>query len=298
VIPLLYKKGLVSDARLRSMPVFPSGGPLADTRELEVALIHAARDAGSGDSDLLQIHSMEDYSADVPDLITHTMPPRWWLRIDGDLDALRAGWRKTSNNLYRSLNKAERADLTFRAGTSDRDIATFYRLYLHTMRKWRSLPRSMRQLKLARDLLDPGEFRVFLVEHRGRAAAAGVFHVFGGTVELMYNGSADETLDLRPNHRLYWEVIKWAAEEGHRTFDFGTAQPTSSLGRFKSQWAEPVEHYRYTWRRGEQLSRAESMATASYNLEYGGGEGFLAAAWRRAPLSLTRVGAALAYRYL
>ena len=28
VLPLLYKKGLVSDARVRSLPVFPAGGPL------------------------------------------------------------------------------------------------------------------------------------------------------------------------------------------------------------------------------------------------------------------------------
>ena len=46
MLPLLYKKGLISDARVRSLPVFPSGGPLADTREQEVALIRAARDAG------------------------------------------------------------------------------------------------------------------------------------------------------------------------------------------------------------------------------------------------------------
>ena len=45
VLPLLYKKGLVSDARVRSLPVFPAGGPLADTHEQEVALIRAARDA-------------------------------------------------------------------------------------------------------------------------------------------------------------------------------------------------------------------------------------------------------------
>jgi hypothetical protein len=125
-----------------------------------------------------------------------------------------------------------------------------------------------------------------------------VFHVFGGTVELIYNGSADETLELRPNHRLYWEVISWAAGEGHHTFDFGTAQPTSSLGRFKSQWATPVQHYRYTWRPGDAPSRAESMASASYGLEYGGGEGLAAAVWKRAPLQLTRAGAAFAYRYL
>ena len=48
VLPLLYKKGLLSDARVRSLPVFPAGGPLADTHEQEVdagprGARHAAR---------------------------------------------------------------------------------------------------------------------------------------------------------------------------------------------------------------------------------------------------------------
>ena len=170
---------------------------------------------------------------------------------------MRAGWRKTSNNLFRSLKKADKAGFEFREGTCARDCADFYRLYLHTMRKHRTLPRRLRQLELTRDLLGPGEFRLFLVEHDGRLAAGGVFHVFGGTVELIYNGSDDGMLDLRPNHALYWNVIRWAPSRVSDTFDFGEASPTTSLGRFKSQWAEPVPNYRYTWRAGDAPSRAE-----------------------------------------
>jgi len=44
VLPLLHKKGLVSDARVRSLPVFPAGGPLGDSHADEVALIEAARE--------------------------------------------------------------------------------------------------------------------------------------------------------------------------------------------------------------------------------------------------------------
>ena len=32
VLPLLRKKGLISDARMRSIPVFSYGGPLGDSR--------------------------------------------------------------------------------------------------------------------------------------------------------------------------------------------------------------------------------------------------------------------------
>ena len=296
VLPLLYKKGLVSDARVRSLPVFPAGGPLADTHEQEVALVQAARDSALGDARVLAVISPRDYSADLPDFVRDELPPRWVVDV-ADPDALRAGWRKTSNNLFRSLKKADKAGFQFRAGDSKRDLRRFYRLYLYTMRKHPTLPRRLRQLELTQRLLEPGEFRLFLVEREGEIAAGGVFHVFGDTVELIYNGSDNAMLDLRPNHALYWNVICWAAEQGHAKLDFGEASPTGSLGRFKAQWAAPVPNYRFTWRAGAETSRAESMAAASYEMEQGDG-GLAAAAWRRTPIQLTRIGAAVAYRYL
>jgi CelD/BcsL family acetyltransferase involved in cellulose biosynthesis len=298
VLPLLYKKGLLSDARLRSLPVFPAGGPLADARDLEVMLVREARESVLGDARVLAVNSPVDYTAELSEFTTDTMPPRWMLDVTGDLDALRASWRKTSNNLFRSLKKAEKAGFGFREGTSGSDLRRFYRLYLATMRKHRTLPRRLRQLELTRDLLAPGEFRLFMVERDGHMAAGGVFHVFRDTVELIYNGSDDSLLELRPNHALYWNVIRWSQEQGHERFDFGEASPVTSLGRFKAQWAAPVPQYRYTWRAGGTQSRAESMAAASYHVERAGREGLVAAAWRRAPLQLTRLGAAVAYRYL
>ncbi len=297
VLPLLYKKGLVSDARVRSLPVFPAGGPLADTREEEAGLIRAAHERTAGQAKTLAVISACDYSDELPGFVADELPPRWMLDVSSDPEALRAGWRKTSNNLFRSLKKADKAGFSFRESGTPGDLRRFYRLYLRTMRKHRTLPRSLRQLELTRDLLGPGEFRLFVVERDGRIGAGGVFHVFGGTVELVYNGSDDEILDLRPNHALYWNVIRWCAEHGQQRFDFGEASPTTSLGRFKSQWAAPVPNYRYTWRVGDAPSRAESMAAASYELEQGDG-GLVAKAWQRTPVQLTRAAATLAYRYL
>jgi hypothetical protein len=298
VLPLLHKKGLVSDARVRSLPVFPAGGPLGDSRADEVALIEAARDAtAASGASALAVISPEDYDAELDGFVADALPPRWVVQVGEEPDALRAGWRKTSNNLFRSLKKADKAGFRFREATDAADLRRFYRLYLRTMRKHRTLPRTLRQLDLTRELLGPGEFRLFVVEREGRLAAAGVFHVFRDTVELIYNGSDDALLDLRPNHALYWGVIRWCAAHGYSAFDFGEASPTTSLGRFKSQWADPVPNHRYTWRAGGEPSRAESLAAVSYGVEQGGG-GLVAKAWERTPVQLTRLGAAVAYRYL
>jgi hypothetical protein len=299
VLPLLYKKGLVSDARVRSLPVFPAGGPLGDSRADEVRLIEAARHAAAvSGASALAVISPADYAADLEDFVTDSLPPRWIVRVGDDPDALRAGWRKTSDNLFRSLKKADRAGFSFREAGGKGDLRRFYRLYLRTMRKHRTLPRSLRQLELTRDLLGPDEFKLFLVEHQGRLAAAGVFHLFRDTVELIYNGSDDALLDLRPNHALYWEVIRWCAEHGYAAFDFGEASPTTSLGRFKSQWADPVPNYRYTWRAGAEPSRAEAIAAVGYGAERSGRESLIARIWAHTPVQLTRLAAGVAYRYL
>ena len=298
VLPLLHKKGLVSDARVRSLPVFPAGGPLGDSRAEEVRLIEAARDAAAaGGASALAVISPADYGADLDGFVTDSLPPRWVVQVDDDPDTLRAGWRKTQNNLFRSLKKADKAAFAFREGNTPRDLRRFYGLYLRTMRKHRTLPRSLRQLELTRDLLGAGEFRLFVVERDGRLAAGGAFHLFRDTVELIYNGSDDTLLDLRPNHALYWQMICWCAAHGYAAFDFGEASPTTSLGRFKSQWAEPVPNYRYTWRVRGEPSRAEAIAAAGYGVEQGGG-GLAGKAWQRTPVQLTRLAAALAYRYL
>ena len=93
-------------------------------------------------------------------------------------------------------------------------------MYVRTMSKHRSLPRTRRQLALAQDLLGDA-FKLFLVSHEGRDVAGGVYHVFGDTVELVYNGSEEQALAMRPNHALYWEVMRWAAAHGLRTSEPG-----------------------------------------------------------------------------
>src|SRR5256885_15608660 len=115
--------------------------------------------------------------------------------LSDDADEMRAGWKRTSNNLWRSLKKADQAGVSVREGTSDGDLRLFYELYLETMRRHRSLPRSLRMLLMARQELEPmGAYRLLLAEHEGEVAAGGVFHIWGDTIDLVYNASAERHL--------------------------------------------------------------------------------------------------------
>ena len=298
VLPLFRKKGLVSDARLRSIPVFSYGGPLADDAGLELELVEAARDLAAADGEIagMTINTGER-RLDPPDgFVVEEILPRWVVDVPEDLGALRAGWRKTSNNLFRSLKKADKAGLVVRLGTSPGDLRSFHRMYVGTMKKHRSLPRNLRQLRLAAESL--GEcFRLFLVSHDGRDVAGGAYHVWGDTIELLYNGSDDGALPLRPNHALYWGLMEWARDHGLRRIDLGGAYADTPLAAFKQQWgATPRARFRLTYRAGGEPTRAESLAAVGY----GAGDserGIVDLAWRWVPAPLLRLGAHLAYKY-
>lgn len=297
VLPLMQKKGIVSDARLRSIPVFSYGGPLGDSPATEAALLRAA----SGLADREQVKGTSINTGvrrlEADGFAAEEILPRWVVAVPDDLDARRAEWRKTQSNLFRSLQKADRSDLEFRTAASDSDLRSLHRLYARTMRAHRALPRSPRQLRLARDRLGD-HVRMFLVAHGGTDVAGGVYHVFGDTIELVYNGSHERALALRPNHALYWGVMRWARERGLRAVDLGGAYADTPLARFKQQWgAEPQPRFRLNRRAGGETTRAESIASIGYGAE-GSERRVVALAWRHVPLPLLNAGAHVAYRWV
>ena len=306
LLPLMASRGIVSGRRLRSLPSVPPAGPIGDTPEHEAELMRAAcalaeaRDAKA----LLCLSRGEGYERQVPQLVGAPMNPAWVVALPDDPEELRAAWRKGSKNLHRSLNKSEKSGVTVREGRSVEDLRTFYRLYMGTMKAHHSLPRGWRQLSEARrQLLDAGVFRVFLADHEGETVAAGIFHSFGDTIDLLYAGSNPARLDVRPNHALYWHVIRWGIENGFRHFDFGEAKPGSELERFKAQWsAEPVPAWRYDYALDGSAARADTLRHAGHRMGRAGGasrrEELVAKAWDRVPLRATRLAGEIVYRFL
>jgi Acetyltransferase (GNAT) domain len=305
VLPLIASRGIVSGSRLRSLPVVPFAGPAGTSLEAEAALAAAACRVADERGTALMINTRTPgYDELAPGLRCATANPTWVTPLPDDADGLRKGWKKSSNNLFRNIAKAEKAGVRVREGQGDSDLRDFYRLYLATMRRHRSLPRAWRQMKLDQAMLGPsGAFRLFVAEHESRPVAAGVFHAFGDTFDLLYNGSDDAARDLRPNFALYWHAISWAIQNGYRRFDWGEAQEGGPLSRFKAQWsAEPVAAYRYDYdpsgapgeSRADRLRNSHDVFDAPG--EHSRGQRAIDAVWERTPLALTRAAGAFVYR--
>ncbi len=50
---------------------------------------------------------------------------------------------------------------------------------------------------------------------------------------------------MAANNFMYWELIKWAGEQGYCTFDFGRSKKGTGAFAFKSQWNMNVEQLDY-----------------------------------------------------
>ncbi|MGH2950549.1 MAG: lipid II:glycine glycyltransferase FemX [Solirubrobacterales bacterium] len=301
-LPMMEMRGALGGRRLRSMPVIPAGRALTRSNDDTARLLAGACElAEERSAKALTILGRDaGLEAIEPRLVEVPKTPTWILRLPDDPGQLRARWRKRSINLHRSIERALNADLRVREGAAEDDLRAFYSLYLMTMRRHNVLPRSLRQLALARDLLPTGVFRLVIVELGGTPIAGGVFHDFNGTVDLLYSASDSRHLGVRPNHALYWHVIERAIEHGRLAFDFGRARPHTPLARFKSQWgAEPVAEHRYELRGERARARADRRRDAIERLAVAHERRRLVKrAWDRTPLALTRLAGEIAYRWL
>jgi hypothetical protein len=292
VLPLLTRRGLLSGRRIRSLPAVPIGGPLADDAAGAAALLRAACELSRERQCELAVDSMAGgLESLVPGLGTFPAPPTWIVELpDASVDA----WLKErSRNLRRSIRKALDGPLVVRDDGGLDDLKAFHRFYAAAMRAKGTFPRPLAQM--TRDceaLQQPGIFRLFVIEHEGRAGGGLLCHAFKDSLALMIIGS-DESLPqkLRPHHLLYMRAIEWAAEQGLGKIDFGWAPRGHSNAEFKESWgASPHERFGYSYPDSGGGSAIDAPRPADHAA--------LKALWDRVPLPVVSLAGALAYRYL
>lgn len=64
---------------------------------------------------------------------------------------------------------------------------------------------------------------LFILRYQGKAIGCRFVLIYKQSIYDWYAGSRDDALDKYPNDILPWEVIKWGAENGYKTFQFGGA---------------------------------------------------------------------------
>jgi FemAB-related protein (PEP-CTERM system-associated) len=131
------------------------------------------------------------------------------------------------------IRKAEKGGLRVQRGVEQLDV--FYDLFAQSMQR---LGTPVFPSALFRNFVEEfSNHTQLMLVYNGSQAVAGVLSFFfRDTVLPYFAGASQEATRLAANNFMYWELIKWAAEQGFRTFDFGRSKKGTGSFAFKSQW--------------------------------------------------------------
>lgn len=273
ILPMAHVHSRLFGNALVSTPFCVEGGAVASDAATRQALETAANDLGrSLGVDWVEFRNTADSGSGRPQKALYALFRK---AIDRDEAALLATIPRKQRAVIR---KAETKGLECRPSA---DPDQFYDLYAESVRNLGTpvFPRSLfRQL--------PEVFgdacRILEVRHQGRPLAAVLSFYFRDAVMPYYVGAKPESRGLHAQDYLYWQLMRNAAEEGRRCFDFGRSKVGTGAYGYKRHWGvEPQPlHYEYELIRAVQVPDLNPL-NPKYRL--------FIALWKRLPLPLSKL---------
>lgn len=228
VLPLFLVKSLIVGKVLISSPFAVYGGILADSAEVRDALAQSVKQLGES-LDVEYIELRNAYAEQCAGLARLEGYVAFKQRLSPDEAALLESIpRKTRRMVRKSLESA----LTTRRETVS---PAFEDLYSRNLRRLGTPNFPSRHFAaLARHFGEAVDIRE--VVHSGRVIAAVMTFYFRDQV-LPYYGASDPTFNsLAPNNYMYFDLMRWAGQNGYALFDFGRSKEVSGSHDFKAHW--------------------------------------------------------------
>lgn len=274
VLPLVRLRSLLFGDFFVSLPFVNYGGVVANNTSIAEGLLNEAASLGRerNVSHIEFRHSSQDF-----DMACRTDKVSMCLDLPDSVESLGASLgSKRRSQIKRPL----RENPEVRFGSTEL-LDKFYAVFSRNMRDLGTpvYDRSMFQYLL--DKFPTNTSVVSICIDNTPAAAA--FLIFDDRrVEIPWASTVKEFNRISINMLLYWEVLKFAIETGHKVFDFGRSTIESGPYRFKKQWgAEPVPLRWHYWLGDNQAVPHMSPDNAKYRLAIG--------AWQRLPLTLANL---------
>jgi serine/alanine adding enzyme len=201
------------------------------------------------------------------------------LDLPGSADEL---WKQFGAKLRAQIRRPQKEGATCVAGGAEL-LPEFYAVFSENMRDLGTPVYPVRFFARILGFL-PDATRLFVVRWNGAPVAAALVISHGDTLEIPWASSLRRANAIGVNMLLYWSVLEFACQSGHRVFDFGRCTVDSGPHRFKKQWgATPRQLYWHYWLRdGGELPRLNHS-----NPRYAAA----IALWRRLPLAVAnRIG--------
>lgn len=156
------------------------------------------------------------------------------------------------------VRKALGFDLSYRTGSSARDLAEHYRVYAESVRNLGTpvFPRRLFEAMLE-EFGDDAD--ILTVSRQGKPLASVLSFYWAGAVMPYWGGGTAEARTWRANDAMYFALMNHARRRGCTRFDFGRSKVDSGAHAFKKNWGfepQPLEY----WRKSIDGARVSSIS--------------------------------------
>jgi serine/alanine adding enzyme len=273
ILPVVSMKSMLFGRFGVSLPFLNYGGVVARDEAVARALLdEAIRIAQARRWKHLEIRHLDQRFTDLA-------PKRHKVAMYLQLAADEAKqWEAIDRKVRNQVRKAQKSNFTTAVGGAEL-VGEFYEVFARNMR---DLGTPVYARRLFEDVarLFPQHVKLYVVRDKTTPIAASLTFGWRTMVEVPWASSLKEFRSQCPNMLLYWEMLRTALTDGHRTFDFGRSTPDEGTYHFKRQWgAEPRPMcWEYWLPAGQTLpdqSPKNPKFTAAISL------------WQRLPLAVT-----------
>ncbi len=278
ILPLVHLKLPFLVNELVALPYCDVGNCLTADNEVEKKLLVAAqRFSRPLKARYMQIRGQLNcvMNSDIPFTQLKLDKVRMLLELPESSEIL----LQTLKSKVRSqVRKAEKNGVNFRWAGAD-GVAPFYSVFCENMR---DLGSPVHSKKLFSAIMKQfGErARIGLAEYEGTCIGAGLILSTNEQTAVPWASTLRQYNHLAPNMLLYWNFLKYAADNGKKAFDFGRSTEGEGTFRFKKQWgAKPTPLPWYATDIGVQVPTDVSRTSLVRREK-------LAEIWRKIPLPI------------
>lgn len=274
LLPLVFLKSLLFGRFVVSLPFFNYAGVVAENNEIRNTLIdEAIRIAKQNRAEHIELRHLEQYDIG---LATKAAKVLMILDLPSASDKL---WNSFKSKLRSQIRRPIKEGFTAKFGQFD-EVDNFYDVFAQNMR---DLGTPVYTKRLFENILSefPDSARICTVYDGHLPIASGFIIGFKDLLQIPWASSLRAYNRFSPNMLLYWNILKFACDEGYAQFDFGRSTPHEGTYKFKEQWgAIPKQCYWQYW-----LASGEDLPEITpHNPKYA----LMIQIWQRLPLPLTK----------
>jgi FemAB-related protein (PEP-CTERM system-associated) len=236
VLPLVHFRIPWGKSTLVSLPFCDVGDVFAVSPEIKTELVKEAIYLSRRiNADILEIRSCHERLLNAKDFDLHvdvqTDKVRMLLELPGSADELLKSFK---SKLRSQVRKSEKNGLIFSWGTKE-NLNSFYQVFSRNMHVLGSPVHSKKWFKAIVDSYDERS-RMGIVFYKDQPVGCGIILLTEDTVSIPWASTLREYNSKSPNMMLYWNFLKFAADNNKKTFDFGRSTPNEGTYKFKKQW--------------------------------------------------------------